>query len=160
MIYTMINNSYTDYHWLMTVKYAQAPQPSSADTYYYNCFDCFSTRATGGAYEFLIAGVPTGSTPNTAYIEQRAFFTVSNKYDSARQLSNYIFNGFCLAGIEVISVYEDLEDIYPIEWNGVSERANDAGTISIRFWSYQEDCEYYYTRTSSSSSSDRQRVLG
>lgn len=89
--------------------------------------------------------MPRGSTPNTAYLQQKAFFTVSNKFASARELANYIYNGFCLAGIQAVSVYENLVDIYPIEWNGVSERTNDEGTITIRFWSYQEDCDLYYT---------------
>jgi hypothetical protein len=39
---------------------------------------------------------------------------------------------------------EDLADIYPIEWNGVSERTNDEGSFTIRFWSFQEDCDLYY----------------
>lgn len=129
----------------MTVKQVSPPQPTSADTYYYNCIDCFSSVGPSGEYEFLIAGVPKGSTPNTKYLQQKAFFTASNKYPSARELANYIFNGFCLAGIVAVSMYEDLADIYPIEWNGVSERTNDPGTITIRFWSYEEDCALYFT---------------
>ena len=136
----MINNSYTDFHWIMALKMNKPPQPTNATTYYYNCFDCFQTRPQGGNYDFLIAGVPQGSTPNTAYVAQEAFFTASNAFDTAKQLSTSIFNGFCLAGIEAVSVREDLVNIYPIEWNGVSERTNDPGTYTIRFWSYQEDC--------------------
>ena len=88
----------------------------------------------------MIAGVPRGSTPNTYYTEQTIFRTISNRFNEAKDLANYAFNGFCLAGVIAVSVYEDLEDIYPIEWNGVSERTNDEGTMTIRFWSYEEDC--------------------
>jgi hypothetical protein len=145
LIYRSINSTYTDFHWIATMKQAQPINPTNADTYYYNCRDCFATRAPGSNYEFLISGVPVGSTPNTAYVQQKAFFTVSNKFNSAKQLANYIYNGFCLAGIEAISMYEDLANIFPIEWQGVSERTNDEGTFTIRFWSYQEDCALYYT---------------
>ena len=41
----------------------------------------------------------------------------------------------------------------PIEWNGISERTNDEGTMRIRFWSYQEDCDLYYTDGAQRSSS-------
>ena len=73
------------------------------------------------------------------------FFTVSNAFNSAQKLASYIYNGFCLAGMQAISMYEDLVNIFPLEWNGVSERTNDPGTYTIRFWSYQEDCVQYYT---------------
>ena len=42
MIYNAVNNSYTDYHWLMTVKQARPTTESSSKTYYYNCKDCFT----------------------------------------------------------------------------------------------------------------------
>lgn len=42
MIYNAVNNSYTDYHWLMTVKQARPKTESSSKTYYYNCKDCFT----------------------------------------------------------------------------------------------------------------------
>ena len=141
----MVNNSYTDYHWIMTAKMANPPQPTNASTYYYNCLDCFQTRSEDGNYDFLVAGVPHNSTPNTAYVEQQVFFTVSNAFNSAQKLASYIYNGFCLAGMQAISMYEDLVNIFPLEWNGVSERTNDPGTYTIRFWSYQEDCVQYYT---------------
>jgi len=129
----------------MTVKQAKPIQATNADTYYYNCFNCFSTVDPTGNYDFLIAGVPADSTPNTSYLSQKVFFTESNRYSSAKDMANKIYNGFCLAGIEAISMNEDLEDIYPIEWNGVSERTNDPGTFTIRFWSFQEDCHLYFT---------------
>jgi hypothetical protein len=136
LIYSMVNNSYTDYHWIMTSKQYQPQYSSSADSYYFNCFNCFTTIEPTGQYYYLIAGVPQGVTPNTNYLSQKAFWEASNRYPSAKDLANSIFNGFCLAGIEALSMYEDLEDIYPIEWNGVSERTNDPGTMTIRFWSY------------------------
>jgi hypothetical protein len=147
-VYQTVNSTYTDYHWIMMMKMAKPPQPSTANSYYFNCFNCFSVVDPSNDYEFLIAGVPTGSTPNTKYLQQKAFFTESNKYPYAKDLANSIFNGFCLAGIQAISMYEDLADIYPTEWNGVSERTNDPGTITIRFWSYQEDCALYFTEES------------
>ncbi len=58
LVYQMINNSYTDYHWIMSLKMNQPPQPTNATTYYYNCFDCFQTRPRGGKYNYLVAGVP------------------------------------------------------------------------------------------------------
>lgn len=143
LIYKIVNASYTDFIWMMSVKMAVPTLSTSADSYYFNCFNCFSTIDPSGQYEFLIAGVPRGVTPNTAYLSQQAFFTASNYAPSAKAVANYIFNGFCLQGIQAISMYEDLENIYPIEWNGVSERTNDEGTLTIRFWSYQEDCPFY-----------------
>lgn len=74
MIYNAVNNSYTDYHWLMTVKQARPKTESSSKTYYYNCKDCFSILDPKGQYDFLIAGIPRGSTYNETYISQRIFF--------------------------------------------------------------------------------------
>lgn len=145
IVYNTINNTYKDYHWVMTMKLANPPKPTYSTTYYYNCIDCFSITGPNNLYQYLISGVPRNSTPNAKYLQQKAFFTVSNKFNSAKDLANYIYNGFCLAGIEAVSMYEDLADIYPTEWNGVSERTNDEGTFTIRFWSYQEDCELYFT---------------
>ena len=147
MVYQMVNSSYTDYHWIMTMKQVKpAGDPPSADTFYFNCFDCFTTVDPSGQYLFLIAGVLRGLTPNTNYVEQMAFRSEMKLYGTAQDMANGIFNGYCLAGIEAVSMYEDLEDIFPLEWNGVSKRTDDPdGQFTIRFWSYEEDCRLYFT---------------
>jgi hypothetical protein len=136
----MINNSYTDFHWIMTVKMFNASLTDNSNTFYFNCDTCFTSVDLSRGYEYMIAGVPIASTPNTQYLTKKAYFTEMNRWDNAEDIANSVFNGFCLSGVQVISMYEDLANIYPVEWNGVSERTNDPGTYTMRFWSIKEDC--------------------
>jgi hypothetical protein len=139
-IYNMINSSYTDYHWIMTVKIFDPNLTDTSELYYFNCDTCFTQVDLKKNLEYMVAGVPANATPNTNYLYKRAFFTEMNRYDNAKEIANKVFNGFCLSGIQVISMFEDLANIYPSEWNGVSERTNDPGTFTMRFWSIKEDC--------------------
>lgn len=140
LIYKMINNSFTDYHWIMTMKQLKPKPASTSDSYYYNCFNCFTSSDLGKQYEYMVAGVPKGTTPNTDYLTRRAYFTEMNNYSTARDIANQVFNGFCLEGVQTVATNEDLANIYPLEWNGVSERSNDPGTFIMRFWSIKEEC--------------------
>ena len=136
----MINNSFTDYHWIMTLKQLNPIPASTSDSFYYNCFNCFTTSDIQNQFEYMVAGVPKGSTPNTAYLTNRAYFNEMNNYNNSRDIANQVFNGFCLEGVQAVATTEDLANIYPLEWNGVSERSNDPGTFIMRFWSIAEEC--------------------
>ena len=37
VVYNMINTSYTDYHWIMTVKMFNPKLTDTSETFYYNC---------------------------------------------------------------------------------------------------------------------------
>ena len=50
LIYKMINNSYTDYHWIMTMKQLYPQPATTSDSFYYNCFNCFVTSDLGKIY--------------------------------------------------------------------------------------------------------------
>jgi len=139
-VYTMINTSYTDFHWIMTVKMFKPNLTDTSETFYYNCEGCFTVVDLNKNLEYMIAGVPISSTPNTNYLTKKAYFTEMNRYDNAKDIANKVFNGFCLSGVQVVNMYEDLANIYPKEWNGVSERTNDPGTFTMRFWSIKEEC--------------------
>lgn len=104
-VYRMINNSYTDFHWVMTVKNFTAKEATTSDTFYYNCVNCFTTVDRKRGYEFFIAGIPIDATPNTAYISTRAYFDEMNRYDNARDIANKVFNGFCLSGVVAVSMF-------------------------------------------------------
>jgi hypothetical protein len=96
VIYNMINNSFTDYHWIMTVKMFNSNLTDTSETFYYNCEGCFTVVDLRKNLEYMIAGVPISSIPNTNYLQKRAYFNEMNRYNSAKDIANKVYNGFCL----------------------------------------------------------------